>query len=105
MPGIEEGTTVWRKRVKDPALFDRFRVKELGKGVKITLGRVKGTQRWEIQNWMFNKSRFKTKKQVTDWLNEHLKAEIKTLLDFRSWDEWRRRFVNAYVQISEVPSE
>jgi hypothetical protein len=105
MPGIEEGTTVWRKRVKDPALFDRFRVKELGKGVKITLGRVKGTQRWEIQNYMFDKSQFKTKKQVTDWLNEHLKAEIKTLLDFRSWDEWRRRFVNAYVQISEVPSE
>ena len=32
MPGIEDETTVWRKRVKSPALFDRFRVKELGKG-------------------------------------------------------------------------
>ena len=105
MPGIEEGTTVWRYRVADPSRFDRFRVKELGKGVKLTLGRVKGTQRFEIQNYMFDKSKFKTKKQVTDWLDKHLKAEIKTLLDFRSWDEWRRRFVNAYVQISEVHSE
>jgi len=24
------------------------------------------------------------------------------LLDFKAWDEWRRRFMNAYVEISDV---
>jgi hypothetical protein len=102
MPGLEEDKTVWRYRVADPAAFDRFRVKELGKGVKITLGKVKGSERWEIQNYMFEKQRFKTREQVRTWLDTHLKSQIRTLLDFRAWDEWRRRFVNAYVEISNV---
>jgi len=105
MPGLEEDKTVWRFRVRDPADFDKFRVKELGNGVKITVGRIKNSQRWEVQNYMFQKTeRFKTKEQVRKWLDEHLKAEIKTLLDFKAWNDWRRRFVNAYVQISEVKS-
>jgi hypothetical protein len=102
MPGLDEAETVWRYRVADPAKFEKFRVKELGKGVKITLGKVKGADRWEIQNYMFEKTLFKTREQVRKWLDEHLKAEIQTLLDFKAWDEWRRRFVNAYVKISNV---
>ena len=102
MPGLEEGTTVFRYRVTDPSKFEKFRVKELGKGVKITLGKVKGSDRWEIQNYMFDKERFKTREQVRKWLDTHLKGEIQTLLDFKAWNEWRRRFVNAYIQISDV---
>lgn len=102
MPGLEESATVWRYRVADPSKFEKFRVKELGKGVKITLGKVRGSQRWEIQNYMFEKSTFKDAQSVRKWLDGHLKAEIRTLLDFRAWDEWRRRFVNAYMQISNV---
>jgi len=102
MPGLDEGQSIWRYRVADPAKFEKFRVKELGKGVKITLGKVKGADRWEIQNYMFDKTLFKTREQVRTWLDQHLKAEIQTLLDFKAWDEWRRRFVNAYVKISEV---
>jgi hypothetical protein len=102
MPGLEGGTTVWRYRVQDPSKFDKFRVKELGKGVKITLGRVKGSDRFEIQNYMFEKETFKTKEQVRNWLDEHLKAQIRTLLDFKAWNEWRRRALNAYLQISNV---
>jgi hypothetical protein len=102
MPGLEEGTTVWRYRVQDPAKFERFRVKELGKGVKITLGKVKGSDRWEIQNYMFDKELFKTREQVRSWLDSHLKGKIRSLLDFKAWDEWRRRFMNAYVEISDV---
>jgi hypothetical protein len=102
MPGLEEGTTVWRYRVQDPSKFNKFRVKELGKGVKITLGRVKGSERWEIQNYMFEKETFKKAEQVRKWLDEHLKAQIRTLLDFKAWNEYRRRLVNAYVQISNV---
>ena len=102
MPGLEEGTTVWRYRVQDPDKFEKFRVKELGKGVKITLGKVKGSDRWEIQNYMFDKERFKTREQVRKWLDTNLKAEIKTLLDFKAWNEYRKRFLQAYMQISNV---
>jgi hypothetical protein len=103
MPGLEEGTTVWRYRVQSPEKFDKFRVKEIGRGgVKITVGHVKGTDRWEIQNYIFEKDRFKTREQVRQWLDKHLKGQIQNLLDFKAWDEWRRRFVNAYMQISNV---
>jgi hypothetical protein len=102
MPGLEEGPEVFRYRVQDPARFDKFRVKELGKGIKITLGKVKSSDRWEIQNYMFEKEQFKTAEQVRKWLDTHLKGQIRTLLDFKAWDEWRRRFVNAYMNVSEV---
>ena len=102
MPGLEEAETVWRYRVQDPDKFEKFRVKELGKGVKITVGKVKSSDRWEIQNYMFEKERFKTREQVRKWLDTHLKSEIQTLLDFKAWNEYRRRVINAYVQISTV---
>jgi len=102
MPGLEEAETVWRYRVRDPAGFEKFRVKELGKGVKITVGKVKGSDRWEVQNYMFEKERFTTREQVRKWLDQHLKSEIQTLLDFKAWNEYRRRLVNAYMQISNV---
>jgi hypothetical protein len=102
MPGLEEGTTVWRYRIADPTKFEKFRVKEITNGVKITLGKVKGSTRWEIQNYMFEKTTFKDARSVRKWLDQHLKAEIKTLLDFKAWSEYRRRLVNAYMQISNV---
>jgi hypothetical protein len=104
MPGLEEGSTVFRYRVQDPGKFEKFRVKELGKGVKITLGKVKGSDRWEVQNYMFDRKLFKTREQVRKWLDQHLKGEIQTLLDFKAWNEYRRRLVNAYMQISNVSS-
>lgn len=102
MPGLEQAKTVWRYRVADPDKFEKFRVKELGKGVKITVGKVKDSDRWEIQNYMFEKEHFKTRDQVRKWLDNHMKGEIQTLLDFKAWNEYRRRVVNAYVQISDV---
>jgi hypothetical protein len=102
MPGLEEGETVWRYRVQDPDRFERFRVKEITEGVKITVGKIKNSERWEVQNYMFDKKRFKKREQVRKWLDTHLKSEIQTLLDFRAWNEYRRRVVNAYVQISNV---
>lgn len=102
MPGLEEATTVWRYRVREPSDFSVFRVKELGKGVKITLGKIKNSQRWEIQNYMFEKETFKTREQVRSWIEGHLKGAIHTLLDFRAFDEYRRQALNAYMKISEV---
>ena len=103
MPGIEETSNTFRYGVKDPSAFDKFRVKEIGSGgVKITVGRVKGTNRWEVQNYMFEKARFKTREQVRTWLDKYLKAQIQSVLDFKAWNEWRRRAVNAYLLISNV---
>jgi len=105
MPGLEEAKTVWRYRIADPSKFEKFRVKELGKGVKITLGKVKSSDRWEIQNYMFEKETFKTREQVRKWLDQHLKGEIQTLLDFKAWNEYRKRLLQAYLQISRVSGE
>jgi len=105
MPGLEKGETVWRYRVQDPNKFDKFRVKDITQGVKITLGRVKGSDRWEIQNYMFDKERFKKREQVQKWLDTHLKSEIRTLLDFKAWNEYRKRLLQAYLQISQVSGE
>jgi RPA family protein len=102
MPGLDEGTTVWRMRVKDPAGFDKFRVKEIAEGVKITLGRVKGSDRWTIQNYMFDKTRFKTREQVNKWYEEHVKSETKTAMDFRVWNEYRKMALDAYMEISHI---
>jgi hypothetical protein len=102
MPGLEEGKTVWRMRVQNPDKFDKFRVKDITEGVKITLGRVKGTDRWEIQNYMLDKQRFKKREQVQKWLDTHLKSEIHTLLDFKAWNEYRKRLLQAYMEISHV---
>ena len=102
---IEEDNTFFRVRIRDPVTMDRFRVKDVGVGMKITVGRIKGSKRWEVQNYLFEKSLFKSKEQVRQGLEQHLKAQIKSMLDYRAWDEWRRRFVSAYMQISQVTPE
>ncbi|MEM3788292.1 MAG: hypothetical protein QXN95_00285 [Candidatus Bathyarchaeia archaeon] len=102
MPGLEEGETVWRYRIQDPEKFDKFRVKELGKGVKITLGRVKGTDRWEIQNYMLEKKVFKTKEKARKWLEQHLRKEVKSMLDYKAWNEYRRRVLRAFLEVANL---
>lgn len=103
MPTLTEGQgDYWHCTVMDSAKFEKFRVKNITKGVKITVGRIKGSNRWEVQNYMFDKQAFKTKEQVRKWLDKHLKSQIQTMLDFSAWNEYRRRAMNAYVQISSV---
>jgi hypothetical protein len=102
MPGLDETENTFRYRVQDPEKFDKFRVKPITEGVKITLGRVKGTDRWEVQNYIFDKQRFKDAETVRKWLDQHLKSEIQTLLDFRAWNEFRKRMLRAYLAISRV---
>jgi len=102
MPGLDETENTFRYRVQDPEKFDKFRVKPVTEGVKITLGRVKGTDRWEVQNYIFDKQRFKDAETVRKWLDQHLKSEIQTLLDFKAWNEFRKRMLRAYLAISRV---
>ena len=100
--GLDEQPNTWRYRVQDPDKYDKFRVKQITTGVQITYGRVKGSDRWEIQNYIFEKKFFKTSGIVKQWLDKHLKSQISLLTDFKAWNEYRRRCINAYVQISEV---
>jgi|SRR5271157_1649486 len=102
MPGLEEDKTVWRYEISDAGRFERAKVKELGRGVKITVGKVKGSERWEIQNYIFDKRLFKTPEIVRQRLDKHLKSQISLLTDFKAWNEYRRRAINAYVEISNV---
>jgi hypothetical protein len=105
MPGLEEDETVWRYCVQASEKFDRTHVRVLSNktgDAKITLGRIRGTNRWEVQNYLFAKQRFKTREQVQEWLDEHLKSQIQMLVDFRAWNEYIRRNVNAYMRISKV---
>ncbi len=102
MSGLEEDKTVWRYHVQDPGGFEKAKVREIGQGVRITLGKVKGSDRWEIESYLFEKSQFAAAEQVRSWLDSHLKGEIRTLLDFKAWNEYRRRCVNAFVNVSKV---
>jgi hypothetical protein len=103
MPGIEETENTFRYRVQDLEKFDTFRVKKITEGVMITLGRVKGTDRWEIQSYIFRKERFKDRESVRKWLEKHLKSEIQLLLDFKAWNEMRKRLLQAFLHIARVP--
>jgi hypothetical protein len=103
MPRLEEDTAVWRYRVQDPSKFDRVKVDDVCCGVKVLIGRVRGSSRREIQSYIFEKAAgFKSQEQVRSWVEHHLKGEIQTLLDFKAWNEYRRRLVNVYMQISNV---
>jgi len=102
LPGIDEYPNEWAYRVKDPDRFDRIRSKDVTQGVRILIGRVKGTDRWDIQAYRFSKERFKTKEQVRKWLEENVKAELRTLLDWKAWNETRRRLLDMYLSCSKI---
>jgi hypothetical protein len=100
--GIYEAAGSWCYRVQDPDQYERSKIKPLMAGVQVTYAKVKCADRWEIQSYIFNKKAFKTPDSVKQWLGQHLKSQISFLTDFKTWNEYRRRAVNAYVEISEV---
>jgi len=94
---------VWKFSVKDPAGFDRFKApKDIGPGVQVTYARVKGTERWDIQNFLFSKKRFHMKAHVRAWLEKHLKTQATSMLDHRAFNEYRRRSLAVYIEYSEM---
>jgi hypothetical protein len=102
MSRLEEDKTVWRYQVRNTHHFDKIHVKMVGQGVKVAYGRVAGTERWEIGSYLFDKAYFKSSDQAREWLDVHLKGEIRALIDFKAWNEYRRRLLQAYVEISHV---
>jgi hypothetical protein len=100
--GLDEKENTWRYRVQDPAKYDKFRVKQITQGVQITYARVKGSERWEIQNYIFDKKFFKTPESVRSWLQQHLKAQAISLLDRRAWNEYRRRSLQVFAEKATI---
>jgi hypothetical protein len=100
---LEEGRTAWRYRFQSGEKFDRIRVVDVDKrvpGVKATLGRVRGSNRWEIESYIFEKTQFRSAEQVRTWIQAHVKKESRSLLDYEAFNEQRRRLIRAYVENS-----
>lgn len=59
-------------RVKDPSEFeqDTFRRKNIANGVDIIIGKLKGSDKTEVQTYRFDKKLF-TEEQAKAWLKEH----------------------------------
>jgi hypothetical protein len=102
MPGLQENETYWSYCIAESSRFDKIKMKELQLDVRLIFGKVNKTERWEIQGYIFGKENFKSAEQVKTWLDNHMKSQIQTLLDFKAWNEYRRRVVNAYMKISNV---
>jgi len=100
--GLTEDKNAYRYVVQPNTRFDKIKINVLAAGVAVSNGRIRNTQRWEIQAYIFDKKAFKNAEQVRSWLETHLKSSIHTLLDFKTWDEQRRRMVNAFIAIGKV---
>lgn len=101
--GIEETPSSWTLRIHEKARYDRTRAPDqVCPGVARCYGRIKGSDRWELASFIFDKKAFKSPQAAKQWLEGHLKSEIGSLLDFKAWNEYRRRAMKAYVEISSV---
>lgn len=102
MANITNEKEMWKCNVQTLEKFDKMHAKPFVAGVQVVMGRVKGADRWEIQGFTFLKTNFKSAEDCRVWLDSHLKGEIKTCLDFKAWNEYRRRAMNAFLQVAEV---
>jgi len=101
--GVGETSTSWRLWIHEKTRYDRTRAPEqIARGVAKCYGRIKGSDRWELESFIFDKKAFKDPAAAKLWLEKHLKGEIRSLLDYKAWNEYRRRAVNAYVEISSI---
>ena len=71
MPGLDKRKTEWSYRIRDPALFSKFRRKVMGKGVSFVYGLLKNSTKWKIQSLRFSFKQFPTEASVRAWLKAH----------------------------------
>lgn len=102
MSKLEETEANFILHVRNRALFDRVKPKQLDDDVQMLVGRIDNTNRWEIQSYIFDKSAFKAKTDVIGWLDRHFRAESRSVLDYGTWTEHRRRVIGAFVEVSKL---
>jgi len=74
-PGIDVTANEIRFRIKNPTLFNKFRVRWFVKngkrmGIYIIYGRPKVGGTWKIQSLRFKKDKY-TRQQALDWVKRH----------------------------------
>jgi len=82
--------------------LERSKLKPLTAGVQVMFCRFRGSSRWEIQAFLFDKAVFKSQQEARAFLDKHFRAEISSLLDYRAFNEKRRRLLNAWMKTSEL---
>lgn len=87
MPGIDTTPNYFRVRQKPPSQFSKFRIKEIGDGIKLVLGKYKDRDEWDVQSIMFPRDKFKTKDEVRKWIKEH---GFKISSQKRLYDIWAK---------------
>jgi len=71
MPGFDDADpNEIRYRIREPGLFDKFRWKDITKGVAIVYGHIKGGKDWTIQALRFMKDTF-TLAEAKAWVTAH----------------------------------
>jgi hypothetical protein len=103
--GVEETPSSWRLRIHEKARYDHTRAPDqVAPGVARCYGRIKCSNRWELESFIFDKKTFKNLQAAKQWLEKYLKGEIQkySMLDSKAWNEYRRRYISAYVEISTV---
>jgi hypothetical protein len=57
-----------RIRVRSPKFFSKFRILDVGKRGRLqaVLGKLKGSDKWDVQSWRLNLSTYKNPKDALD---------------------------------------
>ena len=100
--GLEEQADSWRYGLCDRAKFDRIKVEQIRPGMQLLKGRVKGTNRWEFQSYVLDKKVFKKPEAAKEAVLAHLKSQASMLVNYGSWNEYKRQAVNALVENSAL---
>ena len=103
MVGFSENQQTIKYTVLESSLeLERSKLKPLAAGIQVMFCRFRGSRRWEIQAFLFDKRIIKNQTEAKAALNRHLKSEISSLLDYSTFTEKRRRLLNAWMKSSEL---
>lgn len=92
-------------RVKDPSEFEEgsFRRKNITKGVDIIMGKLKGSDKMEVQTYRFDKKVF-TPEQAKEWLKSH-KADNKMFEPAVKDEEYKKGILSRIFSIFDSKDE
>ncbi len=99
---ITENPKEYRFIIKAACHFGKVNVRAVDKGVKVTFGQVKGSNRMAIHNYIFDRAVFKSAQEAKAWLEKHVKQETLTAMDFHVFNEYRNAALRAYMEVSKI---
>src|SRR5208283_1943953 len=91
-----------RLTLKAACHFSKVTVRQVGDGVKVTCGQVKGTNHMAIHNYIFDRAKFKSTSEAKAWYKQHIQRETLTAMDFKVWNEYRKMALAAFMEASQI---